>query len=81
MSTKVTKNTSKVPRPKGWGIDPVRLKNRLTVCIVMHTINAMEFTCNVIKNETNIRDRGLPLLAARAMFNPTMVIRKDTRKT
>jgi len=46
----------------------------------MHTISAVEFTCNTIKNETNIRDRGLPLLAARVMFNPAMVVRKDTRK-
>ncbi|MDD5320248.1 MAG: BrnA antitoxin family protein [Methylococcales bacterium] len=30
----------------------------------------MEFTCNPIKNETNIRDRGLPLLtAARLLLN------------
>jgi uncharacterized DUF497 family protein len=29
----------------------------------------MEFTCNPIKNETNIRDRGLPLLTARLLFN------------
>ncbi len=40
----------------------------------------MEFTCNPIKNETNIRERGLPLLAARAMFNSGMVAREDTRK-
>ena len=47
----------------------------------MHIIGAMEFTCNPVKNETNIRDRGLPLLAARVMFNPEMVVREDTRKT
>ena len=40
----------------------------------------MEFTCNPIKNETNIRERGLPLLAARVMFNSNMVAREDTRK-
>ncbi|MCD6706748.1 MAG: BrnT family toxin [Thiobacillus sp.] len=41
----------------------------------------MNFTCNPAKNETNIRERGLPLLAARAMFNPVMRVREDTRKT
>jgi uncharacterized DUF497 family protein len=41
----------------------------------------MEFTCNPVKNETNIHDRGLPLLAARVMFNSAMVVREDTRKT
>lgn len=40
----------------------------------------MDFTCNPAKNETNIRERGLPLLAARAMFNPAMQVREDTRK-
>ena len=40
----------------------------------------MEFTCNPIKNETNIRERGLPLLAAQVMFNSGMVVREDTRK-
>ncbi|MFA7243209.1 MAG: hypothetical protein WC091_24135 [Sulfuricellaceae bacterium] len=40
----------------------------------------MNFTCNPIKNATNIRDRGLPLLAARAMFNPAMLVREDMRK-
>jgi uncharacterized DUF497 family protein len=39
----------------------------------------MEFTCNAIKNETNIRERGLPLLAARVMFNPAMQVIEDTR--
>jgi uncharacterized DUF497 family protein len=42
---------------------------------------SMDFTCNSAKNETNIRERGLPLLAARAMFNPAMLVREDTRKT
>ena len=46
----------------------------------MHTIGAMEFTCNATKNGTNIRDRGLPLLAVRVMFNPAMTVREDTRK-
>ncbi len=47
----------------------------------MHIIINMDFTCNPVKNETNIRDRGLPLLAARVMFNPAMLVREDTRKT
>jgi uncharacterized DUF497 family protein len=47
----------------------------------MHTLGTMKFTCNPVKNETNIRDRGLPLLAARVMFNSAMVVREDTRKT
>lgn len=40
----------------------------------------MDFTCNAIKNETNIRDRALPLLAAKIMFNDGMLIREDMRK-
>jgi len=40
----------------------------------------MEFTCNPIKNDTNVRERGLPLLAARGMFNAAMLVREDTRK-
>ncbi|MGZ8163521.1 MAG: BrnT family toxin [Methylobacter sp.] len=40
----------------------------------------MEFTCNPIKNETNIRDRGLPLLVARLLFNSHLLVREDTRK-
>ncbi len=40
----------------------------------------MEFTCNPIKNDTNIRDRSLPLLAAKVMFNSGMRVREDTRK-
>ncbi len=39
----------------------------------------MEFTCNPIKNETNLRDRGLPLLAASVLFNSAMLVREDTR--
>lgn len=41
---------------------------------------SMNFTCNPVKNETNIRERGLPLLAARVMFNPAMRVREDARK-
>jgi len=33
-----------------------------------------------LTNETNIRDRSLPLLAARAMFSNEMVVREDTRR-
>ena len=40
----------------------------------------MDFTCNAVKNEINVRDRALPLLAARAMFNDSMLVREDTRK-
>lgn len=40
----------------------------------------MEFTCNPIKNETNIRDRRLSLLSAKVMFNGDMLVREDTRK-
>jgi len=51
---------------------------------MMHTfmqiINTMEFTCNPIKNDTNVRERGLPLLAARVMFNDDLLVREDTRK-
>ena len=39
----------------------------------------MEFTCNAIKNETNIKERGLPLLAAQVMFNPAMQVIEDKR--
>jgi uncharacterized DUF497 family protein len=40
----------------------------------------MKFTCNPIKNETNIRERGLPLLTAQWMFNDEMLVHEDTRK-
>jgi uncharacterized DUF497 family protein len=40
----------------------------------------MDFTCNLIKNDTNVRERGLPLLAARVMFNAGLQVREDTRK-
>ena len=40
----------------------------------------MEFSCNSHKNDTNTRERGLPLLAAAAMFNDDMLVREDTRK-
>lgn len=43
-------------------------------------MQTMEFTCNPAKNDTNVRDRGLPLLAARVMFNADMLVREDTRK-
>lgn len=46
----------------------------------MHTIAHMEFTCNPIKNDKNMRERGLPLLAARVMFNANLLLREDTRK-
>ena len=47
----------------------------------MHMIKAMEFTCNALKNDTKIRERGLPLLAARVMFNAALLVREDTRKS
>lgn len=40
----------------------------------------MKFTCDPTKNANNVRDRQLPLLAARVMFNVTMLVREDTRK-
>lgn len=40
----------------------------------------MEFTCDPAKNPTNIETRGLPLLAAQAMFNTAMVVVEDARK-
>jgi uncharacterized DUF497 family protein len=46
----------------------------------MHIISVMEFTCNSSKNAINVRDRQLPLLAARVMFNAQMLVREDTRK-
>jgi len=49
--------------------------------IIMHTIMDMEFTCNSVKNDKNVRDRGLPLLAAKAMFNANMMVREDVRRT
>jgi uncharacterized DUF497 family protein len=48
--------------------------------IFMHIIERMEFTCNAIKNDTNVHERGLPLLAARVMFNANLLVREDTRK-
>jgi uncharacterized DUF497 family protein len=41
----------------------------------------MEFICDPIKNETNIRNRGLPLLASQRLFNANMLVREDTRKS
>jgi uncharacterized DUF497 family protein len=32
-------------------------------------ILSMKFTCDPAKNQTNFETRGLPLLAAQAMFN------------
>ncbi len=49
----------------------------IIICIIV----AMEFSCNAAKNEINVRDRGLPLLAARVMFTPDMLVREDVRKT
>ena len=40
----------------------------------------MEFTCDPEKNATNMRERGLSLLASRVMFNAAMLVREDTRK-
>ena len=40
----------------------------------------MEFTCNPDKDALNRRERGLPLLAARVMFNDGMLVREDVRK-
>ncbi|MCX7248067.1 MAG: BrnT family toxin [Burkholderiales bacterium] len=41
----------------------------------------MHFTCNPNKNAVNVRDRQLPLLAARAMFTAAMLVREDIRRT
>ncbi len=40
----------------------------------------MDFTCNAVKNEINIRERALPLLAAKTLFNDNMLVREDKRK-
>jgi len=40
----------------------------------------MEFTCDPKKNETNVRERSLPLLVARVMFTSEMLVREDTRR-
>ncbi|MBC7453834.1 MAG: hypothetical protein H7335_09020 [Massilia sp.] len=40
----------------------------------------MNFTRNPAKNETNMGERGLPLLAAKAMFNPAMQVRGNPPK-
>jgi hypothetical protein len=48
--------------------------------IFMHAIKLIEFTCIHTKNDTNMRERGLPLLAARVMFNAAILVREDTRK-
>jgi len=41
---------------------------------------SMEFTCNKAKNERNIAERGLSLLASRAMFTDKIVVYEDIRK-
>ncbi len=46
----------------------------------MHILCAVEFTCNAVKNQVNVSERALPLLAARAMFNAAMLVREDTRE-
>jgi len=46
----------------------------------MHIINRTEFTCDFEKNAINVRERQLPLLAARIMFDAAMLVREDTRK-
>ena len=40
----------------------------------------MDFSCNAIKNEVHIRERALPLLAAKTLFNDNMLVREDKRK-
>ena len=40
----------------------------------------MEFTCNKAKNERNIAQRGLPLLASSAIFTDKIVVYEDLRK-
>jgi uncharacterized DUF497 family protein len=40
----------------------------------------MEFTCNKAKNERNIAERGLSLLASRALFTDKIVVYEDIRK-
>lgn len=46
----------------------------------MYIIEAMHFTCNPAKNETNVRDRQLPLLAAAPMFDANMLVHEDVRR-
>ena len=41
---------------------------------------SMEFTCNKAKNERNIAERGLSLMASRAMFTDKIVVYEDIRK-
>jgi uncharacterized DUF497 family protein len=45
----------------------------------MHNLS-MEFTCNKAKNERNIAERGLSLLASRALFTDKIVVYEDIRK-
>lgn len=46
----------------------------------MYIIEAMHFTCNPAKNETNVRDRQLPLLAAAPIFDANMLVHEDVRR-
>jgi len=48
----------------------------IKICIII----VVDFTCDAFKNETNVRQRGLPLLAARVMFEARLLVREDTRK-
>ena len=48
----------------------------IKICIII----AVDFTCDAFKNETNVRQRGLPLLADRVMFEARLLVREDTRK-
>jgi uncharacterized DUF497 family protein len=41
----------------------------------------MKLICDPIKNQKNIENRGLPLLAAEAMFNDAFLVIEDTRKS
>ena len=51
--------------PEGFSYQPMLIDNAY-----FHAYNKMmEFTCNPTKNDTNVRERGLPLLAASVMFN------------
>ena len=40
----------------------------------------MRLICDPLKDQKNIANRGLPLLAAEAMFNDAMLVVEDTRK-
>ena len=51
-------------------------RTRINICM----LKSSTFTCNPATNESNVRERGLPLLWARVMFNHAMLVREDTRK-